>query len=126
MYKRKGGRTEKGTEVNVALLLYTWFIKKKKLLHHRGVMRGNPLLTRSLPEASDDTYWLLVTKDEVGVHILPESVTIDSEGVASASGIIRHMHSSSLTTSDIEGLASVSSRQHLRANDTNFSTHSEG
>lgn len=46
--------------------------------------------------------------------------------LVSDSGIISHMFSSSRTTSAIEGRASVSSWQHLRAKVTNFSTHSDG
>lgn len=65
---------------------------------------------------------------EDGVTTLPLSATMESDDavVTSASGVIFQMFSSSLTTSDIEGLASVCSWQHLRAKDTNLSMHSEG
>jgi len=64
---------------------------------------------------------------EGGLTALPLSETMEFDAVeASASGVILHMFSNSLNTSDIEGLESVSSWQHLRAKDTNLSMHSEG
>lgn len=89
-------------------------------------MVGITPLRRSLPETSDDTNGLADVEDVGGVIVFPGLVEIDSDGTLSDSGVIRHMLSSSLTTSAIEGRFSVSSWQHLRANDTNCSTHSEG
>ena len=64
---------------------------------------------------------------EGGVTTLSLSGTMEFDGAAaSASGVILHMFSNSQHTSDIEGLASVSSWQHLRAKDMNLSMHSEG
>lgn len=90
-------------------------------------MVGIAPLSRSLPDTSVVEIYVFVSMDvEVGVDFLTESVTIDSDGTESDSGVIRQMLSSSLTTSDIAGRLSVSSWQHLRANATNFSMHSEG
>lgn len=89
-------------------------------------MVGITPLRRSLPETSDDTNGLAAVEEVGGVIVFPGLEEIDSDGTLSDSGVIRHMFSSSLTTSAIEGRFSVSSWQHLRANDTNCSTHSEG
>ena len=91
-------------------------------------MGGISLLRRSRLEEPDEIYRYAAT-DEDCLAILaglvsrdtePGSVSTDTEGVSPVSGIIFHMLSSSLTASAIEGLASVSSWQHLSANDTNF------
>lgn len=88
---------------------------------------GTIPLTRSLPETSWETKGVFMEADEDGVVAsLPESETKDSVAWVSDSGNISHMLSSSLYTSDIEGRASVSSWQHLRATFMNFSTHSDG
>lgn len=94
-------------------------------------MLGITPLRRSLPDTSDETngwFGAAISRDDdvVGVAVLLASVAVDSDSPASASGVSRHMTSSSLTTSIIEGRASVSSWQHMRAKERNFSTHSEG
>lgn len=63
---------------------------------------------------------------DADVVLLPECLEVDSEDVASISGIIFSMVSSSLTTSDMDGRCSVLSWQQLRAKATNLSMHSDG
>lgn len=73
-------------------------------------MVGLSPLRRSLLEMSDDKKGLEVDEDDEGVIIFPpEGVGKEPNTALSDSGIIRHMFSSSLTTSAMEGLFSVSS-----------------
>lgn len=74
-------------------------------------MVGMTPLTRLLPETSDETYGCFSIEDEDGgVSSFDVCSLFMNSGVfVSDSGIIFHMLSSSLITSDIEGLASVSS-----------------
>lgn len=60
------------------------------------------------------------------VDLPVECMEVDSENVASVSGIIFSMFSSSLATSNMDGRRSVLSWQQLRAKATNLSKHSDG
>jgi hypothetical protein len=78
-------------------------------------------------------YWSLPPEtilDPDDVALLPlvwlGSMAMDSEGTPSTDGVICHIASSSLTTSTMDGLASVSSRQHRSPSAANLSTHSPG
>lgn len=106
-------------------VLFFWLCS----VYYLGRMDGTTPLTRLLPDTSVDTKGLFfkVIDEDGGVTALVASLLLQSEVVRLlGSGIISQMFSSILTTSPIEGLASVSSWQHLRARVTNFSTHSDG
>lgn len=90
-------------------------------------MLGMTPLTRLLPDTSDDTQGFSTAEDD-DCKLTTFSVSISMVYVilVSKSGIKCHILSSSRTTSAIEGRASVSSWQHLRAKLKNFTTQSEG
>jgi hypothetical protein len=84
-------------------------------------------LTRLLPDASDHIEEFFSPEDDdSGVTTFSASMTMGSAILMSDSGIINHIRSSSRTTSAIEGRASVSSWQHLRAKVANITKHSVG
>jgi len=98
-------------------------------LHHayRGVTLPEimPLLASRLPEACDEMKRVPVSEvNDLLTSV--ESVSEVSSRIRSPSGIILRMSSSSLTISHMEGLASVSSWQHLVASDRNLLMHSGG
>jgi hypothetical protein len=85
-------------------------------IFYLGLMLEMSPLTRMPPDTSDRiSEFFNVEDDDGGSAIL-----------MSNSGIIRHIRSSSWTTSAIEGRASVSSWQHLRAKVANITKHSDG
>jgi hypothetical protein len=84
-------------------------------------------LTRLLPDTSDHiSEFFNVEEDDGGVTVFSASMPMGFAILMSDSGIIRHIRSSSRTTSAIEGRAFVSSWQHLRAKVANITKHSEG
>lgn len=99
-------------------------------LHHayRGVTLPEimPLLASRLPEACDEMKRVPVSEVDNDLLTSVESVSELSSRIRSSSGIILRMSSSSLTISHMEGLASVSSWQHLVASDRNLLMHSGG
>lgn len=83
-------------------------------------------LARSLPKTLQEAYGSMLLQSGDDDADLPEYGYMGSEKMASVSGIILSMFSSSLTTSNIDGRFSGSSWQHLRARDTSLPTHSDG
>jgi hypothetical protein len=91
-----------------------------------GMLELSPL-TRLLTDVSDHIEEFFSLEDDDGeVTTFSASIPMGSAILMSDSGIISHIRSSSRTTSAIEGRASASLWQHLRAKVANITKHSEG
>jgi gamma-glutamyltranspeptidase len=96
-----------------------------------GVMLEISPLTRLLPDTDASNHiseFFSVEDDDGGVitFTFSAAMAMGSTILMLGSGIRSHIRSSSWTTSAIEGRASVSFSQHLRAKVANITKHSEG